>query len=121
MGTKVLLTRGPTRITSTTTLLIKDGVIDVLAFKSLDLWIQVYEASGPAPQVTLTIDTSMQNTSDDAALWKTVATFSTLTAANTIDVQSVNSGLLQFVRWKVTLGANTTASTFEIQGVARPG
>ncbi len=95
-------------------------MIDVLTFRALDLWIQIYEASGPSPQVTLTIDTSMQNTSDDSALWKNVATFTTLTASNTIDVQSITAGLLQYIRWTVTIGANTTATNFEIMGVARP-
>lgn len=60
----------------------------------------------------------MQNAADDAVLWKTIGTFAAISSSNSSDVQSIASGILRYVRYKVTLSANTTAATFDLSGVA---
>ncbi len=66
--------------------------------------------------VDVTLETSMYN-DDNFANWEPLVTFTTLTASNTVDVQSVNSGVLRYVRWRVGFTSVTTV-TLEILGMA---
>lgn len=117
MRMEIRLTGAPKRVTATTTQPASDA-IEALGFGSIDLFLLVYEASGSPASVTVTIETSMQNAADDAVLWKTIGTFAAISSSNSSDVQSITSGILRYVRYKVTLSANTTAATFDLSGVA---
>lgn len=120
MRTEIRLTGAPKRVTATTTQPASEA-IEALGFGSINLFLLVYEASGPSPSVTVTIETSMQNAADDAVLWDTIGTFAAISASNSSDVQSITSGILKYIRYKVTLGANTTGATFDLSGVAAAG
>lgn len=120
MGTEIRFTSAPTRVTATTTQAAKDA-LDVLAYSAAELYLLVYEVSGASPVVIVTIETSMQNVSENSALWKTIATFTGITASNTIDTQSITSGILRYIRYKITLNGAITGATFELSGIARAG
>lgn len=121
MGDLFRLTTGPTRVTATGAQELKEAQ-QVTAYKGFDLLVQVYELSGSGGEsVTVRVETSMQNLSSDAALWKTLGTFTAVTAANTTETLSITSGVLQYVRFHATINANTTSTTFEVTGVARSG
>ncbi len=66
--------------------------------------------------ISVKLQTSMYN-DDNPGNWKDLVTFTTLTASNTIDVQSTTSGVLRYVRWRVLFTTVTTV-TLEITGVA---
>lgn len=117
MRTEIRLTGAPKRVTATTTQPASDA-IEALGFGSIDLFLLVYEASGSPASVTVTIETSMQKAADDAVLWKTIGTFAAISSSNSSDVQSITSGILRYIRYKVTLSANTTGATFDLSGVA---
>lgn len=117
MRTEIRLTGAPKRVTATTTQPASDA-IEALGFKSVDLFLLVYEASGSPASVTVSIETSMQNAADDAVLWKTIGTFAAISASNSSDVISITSGILKYIRYKVTLTVNTTGATFDLSGVA---
>lgn len=121
MGDLFRLTTGPTRVTATGAQALEEAQ-QVTSYKGFDLLVQVYELSGGGGEsITVRVETSMQNKSGDSALWKTLGTFTAVTAANTTEVLSITSGVLQYVRWYATINANTTSATFEVTGVARAG
>lgn len=122
MGTWIQLTKGPTRRSTVAThrQALAD-VVEVIAFKEMVLALQMYELSGTSPVATVTIETSMQNSDDSDSLWTTVATFTTPVNVNSTNVQSITSGLLRFVRWKVVLSGTSPAFNFDITGVGRAG
>lgn len=66
--------------------------------------------------ITVKLQTSMYN-DDNSGNWEDLVTFTTMTASNTIDVQSVTSGVLRYVRWHVSFSSVTTV-TLEILGMA---
>lgn len=120
MGDLFRLTTGPTRVTATGAQDVKE-VPQVTAYKGFDLLLQVYELSGSTLELTVKVETSMQNLSNDSTLWQTVGTFTMVTTANKTVALSITSGVLQYVRWYATIHANTTSATFDVTGVARPG
>jgi len=120
MGELFRLTTGPTRVTTTDAQNIKE-VQQVTAYKGFDLLLQVYELSGTVLSLTVKVETSMQNLSSDAVLWQPLGTFTAVTSANKTEALSITSGVLQYVRFYVTLGVNTSSATFDITGIARPG
>ena len=93
----------------------------MLAYDRLDLYLQVYSLEGTSPSVVVTVETSMQNESDDNNLWHNLVTFGTISASNDSDKQSATSGVLRYIRWRVTTlsGTGTPAATFIIHGVGR--
>lgn len=66
--------------------------------------------------IAVKLRTSMYN-DDNSGNWVDLVTFTTLTASNTIDVQSATSGVLRYVRWRV-LGSSVTDVSLEILGMA---
>lgn len=66
--------------------------------------------------VDVTLETSMYN-DDNSANWEPLVTFTTLTASNSVDVQSVSTGVLRYVRWRVAFTSVTTV-TLEVLGMA---
>lgn len=86
----------------------------VTDFHALTLSLHVYAIEFPT-SVTVTVETGMQNESEDG--WQTVDTFSTVVASPTT-TSKVFVGLLRYVRYRVTLNG-TSAITFSIQGVAQ--
>ena len=121
MGDPIRLTNGPTRITVATKQAAKDA-LDVTAYKGFDLFLVVYEIAGGSPGMTVNITTSMQNVSDDAALWLPLGSaFTTVTTANTAELLSITSGSLRYIRWEASFTGTTASATFELSGIARPG
>lgn len=120
MGELFRLTTGPTRVTGTIPQDAKDSV-EVTAYERVELYLQVYEATGADPKVTVKVQTSMQNLSGDSALWHQLGAFTMVTSPNKTEVLSITSGMLRYLRWTVEFTGTTTAATFEVTGVARPG
>ena len=50
-------------------------VREVLAFDKIEFFLRVYGVEGTSPTVDVTIETSMQNESDDSQLWKSLVSF----------------------------------------------
>lgn len=123
MGTVIRLAP-VTRVTGTSTQSVSD-VVDVLAFDRLDVYVTVYEASGASPSITFKLQTSMQNVLGDGAndqlLWVDVGSSVIITTSNKSEVVAITSGLLRYVRWVATFGGTTSACTFEMTAVGRPG
>ena len=121
MGDLIRLTAGPTRVTAATKQAAKDA-LDVTNYKEFDLFLVVYEIAGASPGVTVALTTSMQNVSDDAALWLPLGSaFTTVTTANTAEALSITSGSLRYIRWEASFTGTTASATFELSGIARPG
>ncbi len=120
MSDEIRLTTRPIRVTATGAQDLAD-VLDVLAYDRLDLYLLVYSMEGTSPSVTIKVETSMQNESDDNNLWHEIAAFSAITTSNDSDKQSATSGVLRYIRWRVTAlsGTGTPAATFIIHGVGR--
>ena len=59
----------------------------------------------------------MQAQTDDG--YVSVATLNTATAGNSWSKVNISSGLLRFVRWRVTTLTGGTAVTFFIRGMGR--
>ena len=125
MGTEFRMTDGPQRVTAVgaTKQAAKDA-LDALAYDHADFFLVVYESTGAGPSVAVTLETSMQNVSDDDLYWTNVVTFTTVTTTFPIaekkNIQP-SAGMLRYLRWKATLGANTSGFTFELSGIGRPG
>ena len=79
-----------------------------------DLSLRCLFLSGTS--ITVKLQTSMYN-DDNSGNWEDLVTFTTMTASNTIDVQSVTSGVLRYVRWHVSFSSVTTV-TLEVLGMA---
>ncbi len=120
MRDEIRLTAKPTRQTATGAQPITE-VLDVLAYDQLELFLTVFSLEGTStPSAVIVVETSMQNDSADNALWKPLVTFATVSASNTADVQSASSGVLRYIRWRITTLAGTgPAVTFSITGVGR--
>jgi hypothetical protein len=91
---------------------------DVGGYDFLDLEGGVVANEGSVSAFTLDIYTGMQAQTDDG--WIQVGS-SLITAAttNTWYKQNYASGLLRYVRWRVTTITSGTAITFFIRGMAR--
>ena len=91
--------------------------VDVLEFDELDLMLHVQrlEASG-AVTLSVTLETSMQNESDDG--WVTAASYTAVTSPNTAEVKNVTQ-FLRYLRWTLTLSGTSPNATFTIQGMGR--
>ena len=122
MGDLFRLTTGPTRVTATGAQDVKE-VPQVTAYKGFDLLLQVYELSGSTLELTVKVETSMQNLSDADGLWTTVLTSADVTASNKSVAFTSGSGrLLRYVRWAIELyaaSAVAVGATFDITGMAR--
>lgn len=122
MGDTIRFMRDPVRATATS-VQSYDDALDVLGYRALDLYLVTYGLTGADPEATVTIETSMLNSSDTG--WHTIVTFAVMDAASAkTDVQSVQAEVLRYVRWRVTFGGgvgDTTSFVFEILGIGRPG
>ena len=91
-----------------------------MAYDQLELYLRVYGVEGTSPTVDVDIETSMQNESSDDQLWKSLASFTQVTASNRAVKVTISSGILRYIRWKLTLGGSgSPAATFTITGVGR--
>lgn len=125
MGETVRVTNGPTTVTklgTTSQVFASQPFTEVLAFKSLNLFLHVYDYQlGSATSITVSVETSMLNTTDDDALWKNLVTFTALTSGSGIVTEAkFTSGnpMLRYLRWKVVIAtAAATSFTFEVTGV----
>jgi len=95
---------------------IKD-VLDVSAFRQLDLGLMVYTLTGGG-SIVVKIETSMQNELANAELWTSIATFATITGTTPASKPlSVSAKVLKYIRWNVTSLTGTTPTvTFFIEG-----
>jgi hypothetical protein len=86
---------------------------DVGAYDALDVLLQVAAVTGSG-NVVVEIITGM--TTDDEASWLTAGTFTAMTGTG---VQKIHvTGLLRYMRWKVTLSGFTNVSLV-IRGMKR--
>lgn len=114
MRVPVQLTRKPIYLTATGAQDIKD-VLDVSAFRQLDLGLMVYTLTGGG-SIVVKIETSMQNELANAELWTPIATFGTITGTTPASQPiSVSSQVLKYIRWNVTTFTGATM-TFFIEG-----
>lgn len=115
-GQQISITKGSTTLSATTTS--KDVVeLQGVSLQRLDLALRGYFITGAGASVTVKSQTSMFN-DDNPANWVDLVTFTAVTASNVTEVDSVNSGVLRYLRYVATLNANTTSFTFEILGMA---
>jgi hypothetical protein len=91
--------------------------LDVLGYDELDLMLHVQRLDGTSPVLAVTLETSMQNESEDDG-WVTATTFTNVTSANTAEVKNVTQ-FLRYLRWSITLGGTSPVATFTVQGMGR--
>lgn len=92
---------------------------DISAYDQIDAVLTVCGLEGTStPNVTVELWTGTQAQTDDG--WVQLAAFTNLATANTSEKRSITSGLLRFMRWKVTtLGGTTPAAIFLINCLGR--
>jgi hypothetical protein len=89
---------------------------DVLGYDELDLMLHVQRMEGGGT-LTVTVETAMQNESEDDG-WVTVDSFTNVTTANNAEVKNFTE-FLRYVRWTLSLSGSTPVATFTIQGMGR--
>jgi ABC-type oligopeptide transport system ATPase subunit len=110
----VALTRYPRRVTSSGPNELRNA-LDVSEFDQLDLLLSVLAFESGTADVTIAVETAMQNQSEDA--WVTLDTFSAVTAAPSHEVISF-TGLMRYVRFRV-VSIDTAPATFTLAGMGR--
>jgi hypothetical protein len=138
MGVEFRITKGPTRVSGTTATVgmtyvvtkymeTKD-VLVVLDFSKIEATLYGLETNTTGVQVSL--ETSMQEESDDSTEWIPVLDFAiqsgpVRTSGVTAPPTPSSPTLLKYLRWKVVLSSastgQTVGATFEILGVGRLG
>ncbi len=119
MAVPITLTQQPIRVTATGFQPIYLAS-DVGMFDVLDMELGVTGLEGTSPTVTVELWTGMQSQTDDG--YVQLYAWSNVSAANTyLKSGAINSGMLRFVRWKVTTlgGTGSPAATFFIRGMGR--
>jgi hypothetical protein len=118
MATPFTLTQQPIRVTAPGYQPIYLAM-DISGFDVLDVELGVVGLEGTAtPSVTVELWTGMQNQTDDG--YVQLVAFANQTTTNVYLKQSIGSGLLRYLRWKVTtLGGTSPAATFFIRGMGR--
>jgi hypothetical protein len=140
MGVETRITKGPIRVSGTTAtvsgnyILTKytdtKDVLVVIDFTKLEVTLRLYGVEANTTNVRVTLETSMQEESDDSAEWIPVLDFQNQTAAVrtssvTAPATPTSPTLLKYLRWKVVLSSastgQTVGATFELVGVGRLG
>jgi len=107
--------------------------LDVSAYDSIDFSFSA--TSDHADGITIDILTSMQNKMDDIAAgvsspsWYSIGSEAVASANagvpaykfQSVPISSTAAPMLCYVRYLITLGANTTNTSFSIEGLARRG
>lgn len=116
---EIHFTPSPYRVTEATTQPL-DQAIEVTGYSGLDAIAGLVGIEGTTSGVSIEIITSMQKESEDG--WVTLLTFpaGNLDTLADFDRQSTTTGLLKYVRWKVTGIGSATSITFTLAGVLRP-
>jgi hypothetical protein len=93
--------------------------LDAGAYDFLDLETGVVSVEGAVTAFTLDLYTGMQTQTDDG--WVQVVTLSSATTSPTWTKVNVpaTTGLLRYLRWRVTTITGGTAVTFFIRGMGR--
>lgn len=110
------LTPHPVRVTGATKQPL-DQALDVSDYDSLDALLGLLGVEGTANGATIRLITAMQNDTEQG--WVELVAFSSVSTANTYDVQNVIAKLLKYIRWEVTGLGGATAITFSIDGMLR--
>ncbi len=116
MATELMVTDGVVRITANGAIQALYQAVDVSRFDQVDLLIWLNGLEGTVTSVTVSILTGMSLESEDG--WVTINSFAALTTANTADKKAF-TGVLKYIRWKVTAVTGTGAASFNIRGMAR--
>jgi len=140
MGIEFRITKGPQRASGTTpatgviytaiqSMATKD-VIPVLDFSKIEVVLQVFNLETNTASVQVSLETSMQEESDNSSAWLTVFSSGIIsipgrTFGVTAPATPSSPTLLKYLRWTVVLtgtaNSQAVAATFELQGVARLG
>lgn len=120
MGAELIVTNGPARVLTAggnnqVQALIE--AVDVSRFDQADLQLHIVANEGTVTAFQVDLLTSMQNTSE--AGWSVAASFAGATTAGGVPEKKSVTGLLKYLRWRVTTITNGTAMTFVIVGMAR--
>jgi hypothetical protein len=91
--------------------------LDVGAWDFMDIEAGVVTVEGAVSAFQLDLFTGMQVQTDDG--YVSVTTLSTATSGNSWNKVNIASGLLRYVRWRVTTLTGGTAVTFFIRGMGR--
>jgi hypothetical protein len=117
MREEIIVTPKPELVTTTGKQPLTE-VRDVSAYTRLDLGLQVFIFDNPG-DITVVIETSLQNTDDSDTQWATLCTFALIDAANTLKVASATTGILRYIRWRITSFNGTSPKVvFSITGFA---
>jgi len=120
MATPFSLTYQPIRYTTSTGAGFQPLylAVDISRFDLLDMEAGLVAVEGSLTSFTVDLYTANQNQTDDG--WLAIgSTLFSGTTNNTWQKVSYSSGLLRYLRWKVTSIAGGTAATFFIRGVGR--
>jgi hypothetical protein len=96
-------------------------VMDVLAYSQLDVAVHIYNLEAAASlSATFSIETSMQNKSDDDDLWVSLITYTAITSATPplLIKGNATTGILRYIRWKLVLAGTTPKAAFSVSGIA---
>jgi hypothetical protein len=92
--------------------------LDMGAYDFMDVQLGILNLEGTSPTVTVELWTAMQNQVDDG--YVQCFAWANQNTSNTWIKGTVSTGLLRYLRWKVTtLGGTSPAATFSIRGMAR--
>lgn len=118
MADEIDLTNGMMRAAANGTIQPLAEALDVSAYDILDLvlWVGALEGTFTGSGLVITIITGMSKETEDG--WVPLQSFTGVTASN-IPQKLGFTGLLRYVRWKVTGFTGGTAAAFSITGMAR--
>jgi hypothetical protein len=93
--------------------------LDIGAYDFMDVQLGILGLEGTSPTATVELWTAMQNQTDDG--WVQAFAWTNQSTTNTWIKGTVSSGLLRYLRWKLTTlgGSGSPAVTFSIRGMAR--
>lgn len=120
MATPITLTQQPVRYTTAAGAGFQPIYLafDVSGFDMLDVEAGLTGVEGAVSAFTLDLYTGMQTQTDDG--WVSVgSSLLSTTSVNSWNKVSISTGLLRFVRWRVSTITGGTAATFFIRGMGR--
>ncbi len=83
----------------------------------LELGVDAINLAGGA-NITIALETSMQNEVDDAS-WQQIASWASLGTAPNYSIKSIDKGFLRYLRWNVSVITTNQSIAFWIRGIGR--